>query len=365
MITGEVLLAFCLSKEEYEFKELKAGHINDTYFVYKKNSDTEKGYIFQRVNTYVFKEPEKVMHNIDKISGHLKSKLDRDSIFEDYRQMLFFLKTKEGKNFYVDSSNNFWRAYIYVDRAFTYDNPKSTDILFKMGDKFGIFQEQLNDFDAKILYETIPNFHNTKVRIEKFKKVLAEDKFDRVKEASKEITFLLENADLASKLSDMVDKNLINLRVTHNDTKCNNILFDKETLEAVAIIDLDTIMPGLVAYDFGDAIRSAANIADEDEKDLSKIAIDLEKFEAFTKGFVPHIKNTHSEVELDSLALGAFTMAYEVSLRFLTDYFEGNVYFKTKYEKHNLDRARSQMALAMDMKNKLNEMNCIVKKYCK
>lgn len=363
MITNELLTAFGLNINDFEVKEIKTGHINDTFFVHNKDLGPENGYIFQKVNTYVFKEPEKVMFNIEKVSEHLKNRLDKNSDVEDYRQMLFFLETPEGKNYYVDSENGFWRAYTYVDKAFTYDYPNTTEILFLMGERFGKFQNDLSDFDANSLYETIPNFHNTKVRIERFKQVVAEDKFDRVKDAKDEIDYLLSAADMASELSVMIEENKIPLRVTHNDTKCNNVLFDKQTLKPVAVIDLDTIMPGLAAYDFGDAIRTAASTAAEDEPDVSKVHVDLERYEAFTKGFVPKVSKNLTKVELESLALGAFTMTYEVGLRFLTDYFEGDVYFKIKYDDHNLVRSRTQIALAKDMQSKFAEMQAIVGKY--
>ncbi|MBQ2881546.1 MAG: aminoglycoside phosphotransferase family protein, partial [Clostridia bacterium] len=329
MISNELFSAFGLDSTNLEMSELNAGHINDTFLIKDKTSG--KGYIFQKINTYVFKEPEKVMFNIEKVSEHLKGKLDNESDVEDYRQMLFFRNTINGKNYYIDSKNQFWRVYTYVDRAFTYDYPETLEILCLMGKRFGLFQNQLADFDASVLYETIPNFHNTKARIERFKQVMAEDKFDRVKDAPQEIEYLIEASSLASKLSEMIEAGKIQLRVTHNDTKCNNVLFDKETKRPIAVIDLDTIMPGLAAYDFGDAIRSAASTAAEDEADTTKVHIDLDRYESFAKGFVSEVASNLTETEIDSLALGAFTMTYEVGLRFLTDYFEGDVYFKTKY----------------------------------
>ncbi len=363
MISNELFSAFGLNPENVELSELNAGHINDTYLVNDKVAN--KGYIFQKVNTFVFKEPKKVMFNIEKVSEHLKSKLDNESDIEDYRQMLFFRNSVNGKNYYIDSQNQFWRVYTYVDRAFTYDYPETLEILNLMGKRFGLFQNQLADFDASVLHETIPNFHNTKVRIERFKQVMAEDKFNRVKDATEEVKYLLEASALASELSEMIEAGKIKLRVTHNDTKCNNVLFDKETKRPIAVIDLDTIMPGLAAYDFGDAIRSAASTAAEDEPDLSKVHIDLDRYEAFSKGFVSEVASNLTETEIDSLALGAFTMTYEVGLRFLTDYFEGDVYFKTKYGNHNLVRSRCQLALAKDIQAHLDEMKAIVKKYSK
>ncbi len=363
MISNELFSAFGLKSENIEISELKAGHINDTFLV--NDMDTKKSYIFQKINKFVFKEPEKVMFNIEKVSEHLKNKLDKDSDIEDYRQMLFFHNTVYGKNYYIDSDDQYWRVYTYVDRAFTYDYPETLDILNLMGKRFGLFQNQLADFDASILNETIPNFHNTKARIERFKQVMAEDKFDRVKDAKDEIKYILEASSLASELSEMIEAGKIQLRVTHNDTKCNNVLFDKETIRPIAVIDLDTIMPGLVAYDFGDAIRSSANTAAEDEADLSKVHLDLDRYEAFSKGFVTEVASNLTETELDSLALGAFTMTYEVGLRFLTDYFEGDVYFKTKYGNHNIVRSRCQLALAKDIQDHLDELKAIVRKYCK
>lgn len=361
----ELIKAFGLSFDDYETVEIKAGHINDTFFLHDKKEPEEKGYIFQKVNTYVFKEPLKVMFNIEKVSEHLKKKIDASSGVESYRQVLDFLYTTEGKNYFIDKDNGFWRAYRYVDRAFTYDYPENAEILRLMGERFGVFQNQLTDFDASLLHETIPNFHNTKARIENFKKSMEKDAHNRVKDAKAEIDDLLGLADMASKLSNMIENNEISLRVTHNDTKCNNLLFDKMTKLPIAVIDLDTIMPGLVAYDFGDAIRTAASTAAEDEADLSKVGVSLERYEAFAEGFVSKVADRLAEVEIESLALGAFTMTYEVGLRFLTDYFDGDVYFKTKYAEHNLVRARNQIALAKDMYKHFAEMQAIVRKYCK
>lgn len=278
--------------------------------------------------------------------------------------MLFFLKAKDGKNYYLDEENNFWRAYIYVDNAFTYDYPENNDILRLVGDGFGLFQNRLSDFDASILYETIPNFHNTKVRIETFKNSVKKDSCKRVSRAEKEISYILSAEKEASVLSELVDNEAVPLRVTHNDTKCNNLLFDKNLKIPVAVIDLDTIMPGLSAYDFGDAVRVVASTAMEDEPDISKVHIDLERFESFTSGFVSRVSSHLEPKEIDLFALGAFTMTYEVGLRFLTDYLDGDVYFKIGYPEHNLIRARVQLALADDIRKNLEEMKNIVKKYC-
>lgn len=361
MVTDEVLEVFGLGKKKTEIKELKAGNINDTFLVTAYNGDVNQ-YIFQKINTYVFKEPEKVMFNIAEISRHIENKLGSEEK-ELYRKMLCFLHATNGNNYYVDKNGGFWRAYKYIDRAFTYDYPDTNDILYSIGYEFGQFQMMLSDFDASVLYDTIPDFHNTKKRMNDLFSAVGQDVCGRAGSVKKEIGFFSEIRKKASELSELAEKGVLPIRVTHNDTKCNNVLFDDETKKPVAVIDLDTVMPGLSVHDFGDAVRSAASTVSEDERDLTKVSLDLGRYEAFTKGFISQAAGHLSRSEIDNMVLGALTITWELASRFLADYINGDIYFKTRYEGHNLDRARCQIALAKDMEKKFDQMNDIVYRY--
>jgi hypothetical protein len=276
---------------------------------------------------------------------------------------MHFYHTHTGKrqNFYVDEDHSFWRISKYINDSMTYEVCDSLFALEEAGRAFGKFQNNLSDFDAQKLYETIPDFHNTKKRMLDFMRHVVEDSCDRCDSVTPEIEYLVSVQKKATELSDMLERGELPLRVTHNDTKINNVLFDKDTERALVVIDLDTVMPGLVAHDFGDAVRFAANTAAEDEKDISKISFDLSKFTAFSKGFIPEVRDALTEAEVNTLALGAFTMTVELATRFLDDYITGDNYFKTRYPGHNLVRARSQIALARDIQHKLGRMNGIVK----
>ena len=334
------------------------GHINETYYVLVDENGTKKQFVFQKVNTFVFREPVQMMSNIDHVTGHIAKKLpalnkDRDSV-------MHFLHTADGKN-YFEAEDGFWRISEYVKNTVTHNSCESPALLRSAGRAFGEFQMLLSDFDASVLYETIPNFHNTAKRYETMIAHVAEDPCGRVKEVQTEIDALIAIQPTATRLCVLLNEGKLPLRVTHNDTKINNILFDKDANEAKTVIDLDTVMPGLVAHDFGDAIRFAANRAAEDEKDLSLVGLDLDYFRAFAEGFISEIANTMTPVEAETMALGALVMTTECAVRFLDDYIVGDQYFKTAYEGHNLVRARCQIKLAQDMLAHMDEMNAIIK----
>jgi thiamine kinase-like enzyme len=334
------------------------GMTNHTYKVTMLEEAGEHPYILQRINTNIFKNAEGLMGNVKGVTEHIREKLC--GCEDAKRLVLHFLYTPEGKNFYVDSEGGFWRMYHFVDRSVTYNFTDDPKVLYSAGWAFGNFQMQLADYDASTLCETIPGFHNTKQRIATLLAHVEEDKVGRVALVEKEINYIKENIALASKLTEMLQAHELPLRVTHNDTKCNNVLFDEATNGPLAVIDLDTIMPGLACHDFGDAIRFASNTAAEDEKDLSKVSCDLGLYEAFAKGFIEQTASALTKTELSCMALGAFTMTFECGVRFLDDYISGDVYFKIKHPEHNLDRARCQLALAKDMQSKFDKMNAII-----
>ena len=339
-----------------------SGHINDTFRVTCDDNGTTRRYILQRMNKTIFLNPEELMENVTGVTKWLRKKiLEKGGNPE--RETLNLVPTKEGKNFFVDQTGNYWRAYIFIEGATTYDLVQNKEDFYQSAVAFGHFQGLLADYPAQTLHETIVNFHNTIDRFAKFKKAVEEDVMGRAKDVQEEIQFVLDREALAHTLCDMQAEGKLPLRVTHNDTKLNNIMIDDETRKAICVIDLDTVMPGLAVNDFGDSIRFGASTAEEDEKDLSKVSCSMELFELYTKGFIEGCQGSLTDTELEMLPIGAMTMTYECGMRFLTDYLEGDHYFKVHRDGHNLDRARTQFTLVKDMETKLETMNAIVKKY--
>ena len=352
---------FGIKGEMVECTAIKTGNINKTYKVTFEENGKRADYIVQDINKFVFKNPDHIMKNIDAVTSHLAKK------FGDEREkyVLDFLKTSDGANYFIDDEDRFMRAYKFIPDSVTYDVFDDLEILQYAGMAFGRFQMQLADFDASTLYEIIPDFHNTASRYENLKKTAEKDEYGLKSEVSEELAFLFDNEELATSLVTKLNEGAIPLRVTHNDTKCNNVLFDVNTGMPLAVIDLDTVMPGLTAYDFGDAVRFAANKAAEDEADTSIVGVDLDKYAAFAKGFVSEVSGALTKAEIETLYLGPIVMALELSSRFLADYLDGSKYFKCNYEKHNLIRARCQIALAKDMIAKMPETKAIIEEYAK
>ena len=342
-------------------KKLSAGNINATYTaLFRDEAGTETKYVVQRINGFVFKLPTQIMSNIDRVTAHIRQRLEARGADAD-RLVLTFLHTETGANFWQDEEGNVWRIYFFIPNSVAVDATEDPAILRGAGAAFGQFQKFLLDFDASQLFETIPDFHNTPKRLDTLFAHVAEDPCGRVEECRALIDYLAAKRELAGSLVRSVEAGALPLRVTHNDTKCNNVLFDGTTGEPLAVIDLDTIMPGLMAYDFGDAVRFAASTAAEDEPDTSKVALDLDKFRAFAEGFVGALGDTMTEAELDSLSVGAFAITIELASRFLDDYLTGDQYFAVKRPGHNYDRAACQIALARDMERKLEDMKGIVR----
>ena len=348
---------------KYQGYELMTdGHINTTLRVFTQGEDKLRSYILQRLNTYVFKHPKGIMGNIISVTEFLRAKMKANGVVTA-RRVLHYCKTEEGVPYIYDNDGGFWRAYRYIDDSESVNITDDLGIIEESGKAFGEFQTYLSDYEADALFIAIPHFHNTVNRYRIFKEAIKNDFADRKMGVESEINDFLAFEDLATQMYMMQKSGELKLRVTHNDTKSNNVLFDVNTHEHLAVIDLDTVMPGLCGFDFGDAIRFTANAAAEDEKDLDKVYLDMDKYRAFTKGFVGVVGKSLTEAEIDTLALGALTMTVECGMRFLTDYLDGDKYFGIKYPEHNLDRARCQLKLAKDMVSKLDEMKAIVKEY--
>ncbi len=327
-----------------------SGHINVTLLV----TTDKKRYIMQIMNTDVFKDSDGLMSNIYGVTEYLKS-LGVET--------LEIVKTKDGKIY--SKGEECLRVYKFIENTVTYQTASDREIFKNSGKAFGEFQNQLAGFDASVLCETIKDFHNTTDRLEKFKAALSADAFDRAKNCQKEIDFILQNKDTYSRITKGLADGTIPLRVTHNDTKLNNILMDEKSGAARAIIDLDTVMPGSMLYDFGDSIRFGASTAAEDEKDLEKVNFDITLFESYVDGFCSAVKTSITPKEVELLPYSAYLMTIECGMRFLTDYLSGDTYFRTRYPEHNLVRARTQLKLADQMQKRADEMQQICYKYTK
>ena len=336
------------------------GHINDTYEAYFVMPNGQmKRFILQRINSGVFKSPEKLMENIQSVTAFLRKKIIENGGNPD-RETLNLIPAVDGKSFYRSDEENYWRAYVFIEDARTYQIVERPEHFYNAGKAFGNFQRLLSDYPAETLFETIENFHNTKVRFNTFVNAVEKDVMNRAKDVKQEIDFALKRYDDAILLVNMLEKGELPLRVTHNDTKFNNVMIDDKTGEGICVIDLDTVMPGLSLYDFGDAIRFGTNPAEEDEKDLSKVQMDISLFEKFTEGFLSAAGTSLTKAELLHLPHCAKIMTYECGIRFLTDFLSGDTYFKIHREGHNLDRCRTQFKLVADMEQKFEQMQKIV-----
>lgn len=352
--TDSVLEHYALGSEPVKTEKFGNGHINDTYRVTLKNG---KFCLLQKINKNVFKMPFELMENVSRVCDYIANKTS------DRRRSLHLVKTKEDTLYYIDVEGDFWRMYEYITDSLCLDKAETPEDFYQSAVAFGEFQNNLADFDATTLYEVIPNFHNTVSRYKDFHKAIEENKSGRANECKKEIEFYLAHEKMAGEIVDKLASGELPTRVTHNDTKLNNVMLDAKTRTALCVIDLDTVMPGSVLYDFGDSIRFGASSADEDEKDLSKVYMDLDLFEAYTKGFLSACGKSLTEKEKEMFPIGAIMMTLECGMRFLTDHLNGDTYFRISREGHNLDRSRTQMTLVADMEKKLPQMQEIVKKY--
>ena len=359
-VLQQVLARFGIEGRIESVRPIKTGHINQTNVV----SAGGRLYTVQTINTYVFPDCDGVMENILSVTEHLRKKVIARGGNPE-REVLHFYSTAEGKGNWQDAEGRQWRVYDYVDDCITYGIADDLQVLTDAGQAFGNFQKLLADYDGASLNETIVNFHNTRQRYLNLEEGIKRNASGRLETALPEVSFYRDRTETASRLVEQIEKGILPLRVTHNDTKFNNILIDTATKKPLCVIDLDTIMPGLAAYDFGDAIRYCANSAAEDEKDLEKVYFCMDKYEAFAKGFIGGADGFFSEAELDSMVWGCIIMTLECGSRFLLDYLDGDKYFHTEYPEHNLVRARTQMKLAAEMEAHFDEMQAVIRKYAK
>ena len=351
----EILAAYDMDGMMTDWYMLKTGHINRTYVITFNNGGKR---LLQKINTNVFKQPVELMENIVNVTDFLRKKIANEG-GDVTRETLKVFLTKDGKKYYLDSEGGYWRFYNFVEDAFSYDAIESDELFYRAGAAFGKFQSQLADFPIESLYETIPDFHHTYKRFLNLKKAEENNFANRKDEVAEELAFAFARENDTKIVVDLIEKGEIPVRVTHNDTKLNNIMFDSNTKNPICVVDLDTVMPGSALYDFGDAIRFGASTGAEDEKDLSKISIDLNLYEKYVNGFLSTAGKSLNKTEIEYLPFSAKLLTFECGMRFLTDYLDGDVYFGTAYPEHNLDRCRTQFKLVADMEAKFEEMKKI------
>lgn len=345
-------------------KEDNTGNINKTYIITFINNGIEYKYLVQQINTNVFNDPYILMENILGVTNYLKEQLLLNN--DNNHKVLEVIKTKDNNPMCYIYDNNkvkkYYRIYKYIDNSISYDKSFNKDIVYNTGKAFGNFQKLLNNYPMNSLNETIKDFHDTKKRYDKLIKDINNLSNERVKEAYQEIEFITKHQNICDLIIDKLNNNIIPYRVTHNDTKVNNVLMNKETLDYLAVIDLDTVMPGSMLFDYGDGIRSTACTSLEDEHDLTKVKIDLELFESYTKGYLREISNCITQEELNLMAKSIEIITLELAIRFLDDYINGDTYFKVEYNKQNLYRTKAQLALVKDIETKLDYMDSFIKK---
>jgi Ser/Thr protein kinase RdoA (MazF antagonist) len=339
---------------------LKVGHINDTYLVDSDHNGTREQFIFQRINQFVFRDPGRLMANFEKITRHIRAKLEKIPGRNPDRETLNLLYARSGGCFHVSPDGDYWRAYRFVGDAHIVNVATKAEEAFEAGRVFGCFQKLLSDLDASSLHETIPFFHHTPRRFARFKEVLENDTHGRASEAQDAVAFALEREPMTAVVTDALAGGRLPLRITHNDTKINNVLFDNRTGKAICVIDLDTTMPGSSLYDFGDMVRTTTSFAAEDESDLARVKLELEMFRALADGFLEEARDFLTPQELDLLVFSGRLITFTIGLRFLTDFLEGDVYFRVHRPGQNLDRTRAQFALVRSMENLQKAMDeCI------
>lgn len=352
--------AFALHGEVVAAAPHGSGHINDTFAVTVSQAGAPVRYIFQRINHTIFKDVPALMDNILRVTSHQRERLLADGGEDASRRALTVITGRDGEPCVRDGHGRWWRAYLFIEKALTHDKIDSPDQAREAARSFGEFQRLLADLPGARLHETIPDFHNTPSRLAAFEDALAADSAGRAADAADEIAFTRSRASLARTLVDLLAAGLVPERVTHNDTKLNNVMLDDATGAGVCVIDLDTVMPGLSLYDFGDMVRTGTNAAAEDETDLAKVVARPAIFAALAEGFLAGCGSALNAVERDHLEVSGRVMTYEVGLRFLTDHLRGDVYFKTKYAGHNLDRARNQFALLRSLEAQADAFRGII-----
>ncbi len=335
------------------------GHINDTYQVTYDQGGIRLHYTLQRINKNVFKNPEALMENMERVTTHIMRKIRRRGE-QGHRRTLRLLHSYDGPPFVKDSRGDYWRLYIFVENARSYDILEGPEMAFNAAKAFGAFQDDLVDLEGGRLNETIPDFHNTPKRLEALEVAIREDKCGRVRSVAREIDFVMSRREETGLLLALNAAGDVPERITHNDTKVNNILIDDLTGEGICVIDLDTVMPGLALYDFGDMVRAGTSPAQEDETDLAKVVMRFEMFEALLKGFLASAGDFLTPAERENLPFSGKLITLEIGIRFLTDFLSGDVYFKIAREQHNLDRCRTQLALVASIEKQYDRMRSLL-----
>ncbi len=340
-----------------------SGHINDTYRMKIKQGGRDVYYIVQRINHKVFPHVPEMMDNIERVTKHLRKKIEAIPGSDYSREALCLVYARDNKPYYLDPDGNYWRAYVFVEHATTIDYVSSPRQAYEAAKAFGRFQGMLRDLPGEPLFEVIPGFHHTPKRFERFLEVLEADALGRAASARAEIDFVLARRDKTSVIVDLLDSGRLPSSVTHNDTKINNVMMNDSDGKGICVIDLDTVMPGSILYDFGDEVRTSTVNAAEDEKDLSKVRFSLEYFSELVRGYLESAGDFLTSDEINLLAFSGRLITFEIGLRFLTDYLEGDVYFKVHRDGHNLDRCRTQFEMVRQMEELSDEMEAIVAKH--
>ena len=357
---AKVTSQFCFRGTLVYIEPIRSGHINESYAAaFRSTGDAPHRYLLQRINQHVFRSPERLMQNIEGITEHLRNKV-RAAGGDPNREALTLVRTRDGGVLHRGPNGEYWRAALFVEGARTYDRAPSLRQVTSAARAFGRFQKMVSDYPAETLHETIPAFHHTPKRFKALVEAVQRDILNRAHDAQAEIRFVEERAAETAVLVEALEAGILPQRVAHNDTKFNNVLIDDTTGEGICVIDLDTVMPGLAVYDFGDAVRSSANSAAEDERNLSRVSLDLDVFAHLTAGYLDAAGEFLTATEIDYLPFSAKLMTLECGMRFLTDYLEGDRYFRIRRPDHNLDRCRTQFKMVRDMEEKLDAMEALV-----
>ncbi len=360
----EICSRFEISGSIEEVAPYGTGHINQAFLVSCSYEKSIHRYLLQKINNNVFKQPEVLMENAVKITSHIYDKLKQQDVSDIDRRVMTFIPAKDGRYQVRDDRGSFWRMSKFIEDTVTYDVIGSPRLAFEAARMFGWFQEMITDIPPETLRETIPDFHNTPKRLADFKRVLEDDPCGRAVSVKVEIDFILEHSSIASILTEPAQKGLIPVRIVHNDTKINNVLFDSKSKKGLCVVDLDTVMPGLSLYDFGDMVRTATCTAEEDQTDLSKVCLNGELFHELARGYMQQANGYLNDFEKQNLVNAGKVIIYEQLIRFLVDHLVGELYYKTHRPGHNLDRARTQMKLLqslLDQEKELEKMACTLK----
>jgi hypothetical protein len=340
------------------------GHINDTYLVHETEDDRDASYILQRINHSIFNNPGALMENIMRVTGHIRKKIAKLPGGNPDRESLTVIPTREGKSFLHDEKGNYWRMYIFINNARTYDICASARQAYETALAFGRFQALLADLGGSRLQDTIPFFHHTPRRFKTLEEAIAKDEHNRGRDSRREIEFCINHKPLASALTDLLESGAMPERISHNDAKINNVMMDDKDQRGVCVIDLDTVMSGCALYDFGDMVRTVARTMDEDERNLDKVMLDPALFEALARGYLESARTFLTPIEIDNMVTAGKVITFTIGIRFLADHLMGDVYFKIHRPNHNLDRARVQFKLLASIEEKEETMRKIVRKYC-